>query len=176
MCRQRRLNRIFILEASPLDLSGCPGLQRLQFFIVFDERERAVISSITSTSIRAIVFTPYLAHAAFRKILENPEPFIPPLDNILSTLVDRLRASGYKHTLVLEFRLIDLIPGYTLDLKKSLPKFREKGRVILKHWLTEETIELSVRFLFIFVTRSSPSFLTRVLVNRATPGALLPPW
>ena len=51
------------------------------------------------------------------------------LDIALSNLVDRLRASGYEHTLGLEFRLafVEIDPGDDPDA--IFPCFRKKGRV-----------------------------------------------
>lgn len=124
------------------------------FIISPDDGECTTISSITSTNIRAIVVTPFLSHVDFRKLLETPRPFISLLDRVLSELVDRLRASGYNRVLVLEFRLVDMSADYTVDLNKCFPKFRKKGRVILTHYSTEETMELSVRHPFVLM----PSF------------------
>ena len=55
------------------------------------------------------------------------------LDIALPNLVDRLRASGYKHSLELEFQLepefAEIDPKDDLDA--IFPCFREKGRVTL---------------------------------------------
>ena len=52
------------------------------------------------------------------------------LDEELCGLVDRLRATGYRHILEAELRLtkIEDDPG-AWDFTKFLPKFREKGAV-----------------------------------------------
>ena len=50
-------------------------------------------------------------------------------DDMICGLVDRLRMSGYKHTLEVVFRaqLVDL--DEEVDHDKFLPRFKEKGRV-----------------------------------------------
>jgi hypothetical protein len=60
------------------------------------------------------------------------DQFWSSLDAELNRLVDRLRASGHQHTLDLEFRsgrrfAEELLAG----LDGFLPKFKEKGRVII---------------------------------------------
>ena len=54
--------------------------------------------------------------------------------------------------LVLEFRLIDMVPDHTADLNKCFSKCREKGRVILTHCSTKEAIELSARYPYALVS------------------------
>ena len=63
----------------------------------------------------------------------NPRYWSHALDTALSDLVDRLRASGYRHTLKLEFQLE---PGFAEAHQKAgpdvfFPHFREKGWVTL---------------------------------------------
>lgn len=80
----------------------------------------SLILSVTSTNIRKIELEYW------------PLSSCPSLiDTALSHLVDRLRASGYEHTLELEFRFG---PGsaeihFDADLKESFPHFRERGLV-----------------------------------------------
>ena len=59
------------------------------------------------------------------------ERFHSTLDAELNGLVDRLRASGYKRTLELEFRHSHYFAETVSDAGPDgfLPKFREKGRV-----------------------------------------------
>ena len=86
--------------------------------------EVSLISTITTTNIRKIVFDLLLpGHLEDR--------FWSSLDTELSILVDRLRESGYEHVLELEFR--DR-PGFAQEASNAgpdwfFPKFREKGRV-----------------------------------------------
>jgi hypothetical protein len=74
----------------------------------------------------------------------NPKPW-SPLDTALSSLVDRLRASGYKHTFELEFQLepefteVDL----TVDPDAFFPRFREKGRAIALNPMSGRTVYCS---------------------------------
>ena len=89
-------------------------------------QEVSVLSTITSTNIRKIVFHPFLK-------ADLRDQFWSSLDTELSGLVDRLRASGYQHILDLEFQrdlgFAEMVLGAGLD--RFLPKFREKGRVTI---------------------------------------------
>ena len=80
----------------------------------------SLINTITSTNIRKIIFDQWSV---------SPRSGAP-LDNALSDLVDRLRASGYEHTLELEFQPIKYAYiGFDVNLDKFFPRFIEKGRV-----------------------------------------------
>jgi hypothetical protein len=89
--------------------------------------ELSLVESITSTNIRKILLVPY-----FRGVEWNPTNW-SPLDPVLSNLVDRLRASGYEHTLELEFQLKpEFAEAYLkVGLHAYFPCFWEKGRVNL---------------------------------------------
>ena len=99
------------------------------------QQEVSVISTITSTNIREIVFSPLL-------VRELEDQFWSSLDTGLSSLVDRLRASGHQHVLNVEFRrdlsFAEMVLGAGPD--GFLPKFREKGRVIILEAEWEDTI------------------------------------
>ena len=87
------------------------------------ERELALISSITSTNFRKVTFSPDV-----RGFLLDERCWIP-FDDTICGLVDRLRASGNKHTLEAELQIrIEEFDeeGYQVWF---LPKFKEKGRV-----------------------------------------------
>jgi hypothetical protein len=88
--------------------------------------ELLLVSTITSTNIQKIVFDPF-------RTRDFGDQFWSSLDTELNGLVDRLRASGYQHVLEMEFPR-DL--GFAkknlgAGLDEFLPKFREKGRVII---------------------------------------------
>ena len=80
--------------------------------------------SITSTNIQKIVYEQW--------------PLSPlqstSFDTALSNLVDRLRASGYKHTLGLELRpgLGSVEVDSDMNLNDLFPRFTEKGRVVIR--------------------------------------------
>ena len=86
-----------------------------------------LLESITSINIRKIVFVMYLEGYGW-----DPA-FWSPLDKVLSNLVDRLRTSGYEHTLELGFQLKPEFAGVypTIGLDAYFPHFLEKGRVNL---------------------------------------------
>ena len=115
---------------SILTLENCSGLRELVFPTFPDGPRRvelSLVESIASTNMRKILFVPY-----FRGDGWNPINW-SPLDTVLSNLVDRLRASGYEHTLELEFQLK---PEFTeaylkVGLDAYFPQFWGKGRVNL---------------------------------------------
>ena len=64
------------------------------------------------------------------------DQFWPSLDTELNRLVDRSRASGYQHTLEVEFQHNRyFVEKVTADLDRFLPRFREKGRVVISEIL-----------------------------------------
>jgi hypothetical protein len=89
--------------------------------------EISLISTITSTNIRRILFATCIPHYP-------GHDFWSSLDTQLSSLVDRLRGSGFQHVLDVEFRR-DLGPADAMVAEASpltlLPKFSEKGRVTI---------------------------------------------
>ena len=59
------------------------------------------------------------------------------LDDTLCGLVDRLRMSGYEHTLEVEFPIdVEDMDNYEAYQEKLLPKFKEKGRVRIAYILS----------------------------------------
>ena len=88
-----------------------------------------LIASIVSTNIRKIAFV--LNDCDVGVGWEYPR--WSPLDAALSSMVDRLRASGYEHTLELEFQLepefADIDPRDDPDI--FFPCFRKKGQVTI---------------------------------------------
>ena len=91
---------------------------------------QAPLSSITSTELQKIIFIAKYIHdrATFERRMEN----WGLIDNQLCGLVDRLRATGYCHTLEVELRLTGIYddPG-NYDFTKFLPGFGEKGVVTI---------------------------------------------
>ena len=87
--------------------------------------ELFLINSITSTNMRKIVFALHPTEGGW-----NPRLW-GSLDTALSGLVDRLHASGYEHTLELEFQLVSAFAKMDPEayLDAFFPCFREKGRV-----------------------------------------------
>lgn len=87
------------------------------------ERELALISSITSTNFRKVIFSPDVSGFLL------DERYWLPFDDTICGLVDRLRASGNKHTLEVELRVrIEEFGGEGYQAW-FFPKFKEKGRV-----------------------------------------------
>ena len=52
-------------------------------------------------------------------------------DGMICGVVDRLRMKGYKYTLEVEFRVHCMELSGEVDREMFLPKFREKGRVMI---------------------------------------------
>ncbi|KAF9645185.1 hypothetical protein BDM02DRAFT_3131246 [Thelephora ganbajun] len=88
-------------EPTP-SLSRCPELRQLEIATAYPQEQKwTLISSITSTNLRKLVFSRLISRPR-QSILEDPCWI--PLDDIACGLVDRLQASGYKRILELEFR------------------------------------------------------------------------
>ena len=109
---------------STLTLKNLSKLRELVFPSPFlRPEEDSLTSTITSTNIQKIVPKPFSQQ-------DLGERFQSSLYTELNGLVDRLRASGYKRTLKLEFRhtpsFAETVSGAGPD--GFLPKFREKGR------------------------------------------------
>ena len=90
------------------------------------EEERTLISSITSTNFQKLIFD----SKYFIGDSQSSDPCWRRLDDTLCELVDRLRKSGYKHTLEVEFQaeIVELDEDECLE-DEFLSKFRERGRV-----------------------------------------------
>ena len=90
------------------------------------EGERGLISSITSTNFRKLVFKVRLIGGS-----HLDDPCWTPLDSVLCGLVDRLQKSGSKNTLEVELQAdcVELKADACLEREEFLSKFREKGRV-----------------------------------------------
>ena len=105
-------------------LSRCPNLRQLSFSTVPPRaQERALISSITSTNFRRLIFItkyllwePHLSHRCWITF-----------DDMICELVGRLQKSGYQHTLEVEFQA-EFVELHE-DADRFLPKFKKKGRV-----------------------------------------------
>lgn len=114
-----------------LDISGCAELRRLEFYAVCPGSEECdTISSITSSNIRSIAFVSGSAPATpLPPLTLNPHSMLL-LDDAICGLVDKLQALGYDHTLTLEFRH-PVASSNAQNIRAWLPRFREKGRVII---------------------------------------------
>lgn len=93
-----------------------------------DSTHEALLSSIISTDLRKITI-PTRQMYNWRIFLSLMELW-GSIDKQLCDLVDRLRATGYHHTLEVElcFTLCEGYPNED-DFTKFLPGFREKGTV-----------------------------------------------
>ena len=87
----------------------------------------SLIGSIASTNMQKIVLALQFEGSGWNPV------YWSSLDTGLSSLVDRLRASGYEHTLELQFQLDPKIAEAHLKLDQDtfFPRFRKKGRVTL---------------------------------------------
>ena len=86
-----------------------------------------LISSITSTNLRKLIFVPIPPLIQLEYLMDNPCWI--PFDDTICRLVDRLRVSGYTNMLEVEFRLLFIDPVREARHRTFLPKFKEKGRV-----------------------------------------------
>ena len=120
-------------------LENLPELRKLVFTLSFlYSDEVSLISTITSTNIQKILFAMCSPRNLEGRIWLT-------LDAGLSSLVDRLRESGYRHTLELEFQITLDLAGRLSDACPDtfLPKFSEKGRVIVSETTTERVLYCS---------------------------------
>lgn len=132
---------------APLTLKHCQGLCHLEFLTTFPMiKEHAVISSITSTNLRTVVFS--LDFRCDMSLVLAASDAWKSMDSIMRGLVDKLCMLGYEHTLVLEFRSesVKLLPD--LDFRSFMPKFRERGRVKISNTSGGEVFDLVVRIFF----------------------------
>ena len=108
-------------------LKNLSGLRELVFTpSSLLSREASLISTITSKNSRKILFTVFDPRNLRRQLWL-------PLDTTLSSLVDHLRVSGYQHVLDLELRSCLYVAKTVSEAGPDgfLPRFREKGRVII---------------------------------------------
>ena len=100
-------------------------LRELSLVVIWPEspNDALLLSSITSTELRKVIFlVPYLYNWVGFTQHMGQWAFV---DEQLCRLVDRLRTTGYHHTLEVELRLEGDPSEY--DFTKVLPGFREKG-------------------------------------------------
>jgi len=110
-----------------LDLSRCPELRQLGVTLLRPRwGEQTLISSITSKNLRKLTFTSWNSCLEW-DFLSRDRCWVS-LDDIICGLVDRLRMSGYKHTLEVELRAQFVDPDGEGDYDGFLQKFKEKGR------------------------------------------------
>jgi hypothetical protein len=117
----------FSAEDTP-GLSCCPNLRELSFYIIEPYKgEQALISSITSTNFRKLIFNGKFFIRSSR--LDNPSWM--RFDDMLCELTDRLRKLGHEHILEVEFYAEHVYVKHIEGLRHPgvLPKFREKERV-----------------------------------------------
>lgn len=99
--------------------------------------EVSLIASITSTKLQRIIFP---VRYGFES--KNDPIFMryyDTIDNGLCRLVERLRESGYKNRLDMAFRVWEVPDDERMGLEELLPKFRERGRVVLL-WKRSEKV------------------------------------
>ena len=90
----------------------------------------ALLSSITSTDLRKVVFLARYIYT-WTNFAKQTEAW-GSIDEQLCMLVDRLRATGYNHTLEVEVRLTEMGHDHRVyDFTILLPKFRQKGIVTI---------------------------------------------
>ena len=133
------------------DLSRCSQLRQLEIVSTYpEEQERILISSITSANLEKIIFKPFNIQSLQFFL---GDPCWIHFDNILYGLVDRLRRSGLKHTLEVEFQLTSAEFGEEVYHGDFLPMFKEKGRVRMvnifsgkvREWPCSNELECSAR-------------------------------
>lgn len=115
----------FSSAGTKLDLSHFSKLHKLQITVSQQlDWEQILIPSITSTNLQKIAFkSPMGSGRGFRL----QDPCWIPFDDVICELVDRLRESGYRNILEVEFQTEFEESGE--GRKSFLPKFKEKGRV-----------------------------------------------
>jgi hypothetical protein len=84
-----------------------------------------LISSITSRRFRKVIFTPSPI-ITLGDLLGNR--FLGAFEDVICGLADRLRASGSRHTLEVEFWVAS-VDYAEEEYGWILPKFQERGRV-----------------------------------------------
>ena len=85
------------------------------------------ISSVASTRIGNVVLTKWTAS-------DCSEDFWTELDNVLIKLVERL---GHRDKLRVEFRNTEIVEGTEFDGGVYLPKFAERGQVMVSNELKD---------------------------------------
>jgi len=115
-------------DGAPLTISNFQQLQELQLTVELpNSAHEVLLSSITSTKLRKIIFLASYMHKFF---LFTREWAL--FDEQLCQLMDRLRPTGYHHTLEAELRLTEIRRDFDqCDFTMFLPKFREKGIVTI---------------------------------------------
>jgi hypothetical protein len=109
------------------DLSRCSQLRQLEIVTTYpQEQERILISSIASTNLERIILKPFNIQS-LQSFLDDPCWI--PFDNMLYGFVDRLRSSGLKYTLEVEFQLTFVEFSGEVYHGDFLPMFKEKGLV-----------------------------------------------
>ena len=125
------LTQVFRVQAkAETTLRSFRQLRELELKVFWLEfPKKVLLSSITSTELRKITFiAEYAAKGVFARKIEGWDL----IDAHLCSLVDRLRAVGYHHTLEVELRLMKTgdFPG-KLGFSRLLPAFREEGVVTI---------------------------------------------
>ena len=108
------------------------------------------ISSITSIHIGKIAFSSYTSAPLLHTAFANNSCWVQ-LDDCVFALVSKLRKLGSKLTLEVAF-IAYLTPGLLSDYKGFLSKPREECLVKIVERPSGLVTELSVRFLFLFVS------------------------
>ena len=119
-----------------MNLPHCPEVRELEFHALYpSQMHLATISTITSVNIWKITFSSYflpMVPTARHTFLSHH--CWTSFDNCISALADKLHNLGSKQKLEVQFRSEYLVAdSFSVDYKRFLPKFREKGRVTIVH-------------------------------------------
>jgi len=89
-----------------------------------------LLNSITSTELLRVIFS--VGRMENWRIFARKMEGWHSIDKQLCRLVDRLRSTGYRHTLEVELRPVEIGGDFgECDFTKLLPEFRENGIVIV---------------------------------------------
>jgi len=105
----------------------------------------SLISSITSTELRKIIFP--VSYVRDWRLFSREMNVWASADELLCELVARLGRTGYHHTLEVELRLIEAERGFSehdVDLAKVLPEFRERGIVTITNFVCDRKTFFSI--------------------------------
>ena len=106
-------------------------LRELELVVIWPSSAHEVLlSSITSNELRKVIFSMGSAIGP-RSFAQRMEEWNLVIDKQFCGLVDRLRATGYSHTLEVVLRLMEFADPGGYDFVEFLPKFREKGVVVI---------------------------------------------
>lgn len=105
------------------------------------EDELTLIESITSTNLQKIVLP--ARHGITIKGDLASARYYEEVDDSLCILVERLRELGYKNRLDVVFCIEEVPDDDEMGFREFLPRFRERGRVILLWGKSEKVVYCS---------------------------------